>query len=145
MLKRKLKSEWILNEIQLSGTDPERLWKLYNYLTGKHEPPEVIEPECMTQDKANNYNEYFGTIGETLVKHPKNIENVSLNEAENSQTKTENQATFSFQKETPENVEKFVDALKEKIATGYNEINVKLIKDLKKEISTILTDLIIMK
>ena len=49
---------------------------------------------------------------------------------------------FAFKNETVENVEKMIDSLKEKTATDSDEINIKLIKDAKKELAPILCKLI---
>ena len=136
-LKRALKSKYITEEIEKAGTDPEKLWKLYKYLTGNNQPPEEIEPECMNQQKADTCNKYFSKIGETLIKHPPNPDLTSTDLSQNP-----NQEFFGFKKETQSNTEKMIDALKEKTATGHDEVNVKLVKDLKKEISKILTDII---
>ena len=137
-LKRKLKKDWIFRELQKAGTDPEKLWKIYNYLTGKHEPPEEIEPECMNQTKANNYNKYFSTIGQTLVQQtvPNTLAEFEIQKSE------ETGPTFCFEKESSQNICKLIDGLKEKTATGYDEVNVKLLKDLKTEICQTVTDII---
>ena len=136
-LKRQLKSKYITDEIEKAGTDPEKLWTLYKYLTGNHKPPEEIEPECMNQKKADNYNTFFSKIGETLIKHPPDPKMFNSDFSQ-----TPDQETFCFKKETQENTEKMIDALKMKTATGYDEIDTRLVKDLKKEISKILTDII---
>ena len=90
----------------------------------------------MTQEKANKCNKFFSSIGQTLVKQPKNLENTPLSSQEQSQP------TFHFQNESLENTEKLINNLNEKTATGNDEINARLIKDLKKEIAPTLTKLI---
>ena len=58
-LKRKLKKDFTINSLEEAGTDPAKLWQLYNQLIGNHQPTEDIEPEAMTQEKANQYNDFF--------------------------------------------------------------------------------------
>ena len=134
-LKRLLKTTYVRKQLKKAGTDPAKLYKVYNYLLGKLHFNDT-EPEGMTQQKANNCNKFFSTVGETLVKHPKNLAVTPKS------PKTETKPTFQFQNESVENVEKMINELNEKTATGNDEINVKLIKDLKKEISPILMKII---
>ena len=134
-LKRLLKTTYVRKQLKKAGKDPAKLYKVYNYLLGKLHFTET-EPEGMTQEKANKCNKFFSTVGETLVKHPNTLENMP------SSSKNQEQPTFQFQNDSVENVEKMINDLNEKTATGNDEINVKLIKDLKKEISPILMKII---
>ena len=51
--KRLLKQIWIQSEITKAGNDQYKLWKLYNYLTGREQNFDSPEPENIDQDKAN--------------------------------------------------------------------------------------------
>ena len=134
-LKRLLKTTYVRKQLKKAGTDPAKLYKIYNYLLGKLHFTD-IEPEGMTQEKANKCNKFFSSIGQTLVNHPKNLEPIPLTSEEQLQP------TFHFQNETIENVEKMINNLNDKTATGNDEINARLIKDIQKEIAPILTKLI---
>ena len=64
----------------------------------------------MNQTKANNYNKSFSTIGQTLVKQP-----ASKSIADPETLKPiETDPTFSFEKESPQNIGKLIDGIKEK-------------------------------
>ena len=132
-MKRKLRKDFTVNSLEEAGTDPAKLWQLYNLLIGNHQPPEEIEPESMNQQKANQYNDFFCKIGQNMTEKKNEFPTQELDP---------NIPEFSFKIETTENVEKYIDLLKEKTATGSDEINAKLIKDIKKEISPLLTALI---
>ena len=134
-LKRKLKMEWIEQEIIKAGNDPFKLWKLYNYLLNREKQVDCIEPDNIDQDKANSFNNFFCTIGKTTtptpdldptLKPPKNFPKLK----------------FNFQPNSTESIEKLINNLKERTATGYDHIDVRLVKDLKKVISPYLSKLI---
>ena len=131
-MKRNLKATYYKKEFQQAGTDPTKLWYLYNSLIGKQPPVEETEPECMNQSKADNYNKFFAEIGEKLVDQP----------GFRTPKPTASTKNFVFKNETISNIEKLIDSLQEKTATGFDEINIKLIKDAKKEISPIICKLI---
>ena len=126
--KRSLKQKWIEEEIKKAGNDPFKLWKLYNYLTGREKTYECLEPENITQEKADNFNEFFCNIGKSSNPTPDFDPNLKPPEC----TPKEN---FDFKPEEIASIEKLVDKLKDKTAAGYDYIDVKLIKDLKKVIS----------
>ena len=134
-LKRLLKTTYVRKQLKKAGTDPAKLYKIYNYLLGKLHFTD-IEPEGMSQEKADKCNKYFSSIGQTLVKHPKNLEITP------SSSETEAKPTFQFKNESLEQIEKLIDNLNDKTATGNDEINARLIKDIKKEIAPTLTKLI---
>ena len=135
-LKRSLKTAYYKKELDEAGTDPTKLWEIYNSLIGKHQPSEEIEPENLSQTKANEYNEYFAEIGKKLVNQS------NLTEKDLNLPPTNHTQKFSFKPETTESTEKLIDYLKIKTATGMDEINVRLVKDLKKEIAPLLCKLI---
>ena len=132
--KRLLKQKWIESEIAKAGNDPYKLWKLYNNLTGREINHDSPEPENIDQDKANNFNKFFCDIGKPSKILAKNDQNHELPD-----NPTE---IFSFTPESISKIEKLIDNLKERTATGFDYIDVCLIKDLKKVISSSLTKII---
>ena len=134
--KRFLKQKWIEQEIIKAGNDPFKLWKLYNYLTGREKTYECIEPDNITQDKANQFNEFFCNIGKS--KNPNPDFDPTFNFPEEDIPKK----SFHFNPENTTTIEKLIDKLKDKTATGYDYLDVRLVKDLKKIIAPILTKLI---
>merc|ERR1711972_350149 len=67
-LKKILKQKYILEELEKAGEDAKKLWKVLNFLIGKKDAPEKIEPEELNQEKVNNYNKYFANIGLEIQK-----------------------------------------------------------------------------
>ena len=65
-LKKFLKQKYILDELEKAGEDPKKLWKVLNFLLGKREAPEKIEPEEINQEKVNKFNNFFATIGQKI-------------------------------------------------------------------------------
>ena len=63
MLKQLLKQKYIVEELEKAGDDVKKLWKILNFLIGKKEKPDIIEPEALDQEKVNKYNNFFATIG----------------------------------------------------------------------------------
>ena len=58
-LKNFLKQKYILEELEKAGEDPKKIWKVLNFLVGKKETPEKIEPKELNQYKVNKYNIFF--------------------------------------------------------------------------------------
>ena len=127
--KRLLKQKWIEDEITKAGNDPYKLWKLYNYLIGREKDYDTPEPENIDQEKANFFNQYFCNIGKSSKITSDTDPNLKPNNPDEK---------FSFSDETTSKIEKLIDNLKARTATGYDYLDVRLIKDLKKIISPIL-------
>ena len=132
--KRQLKQKWIEEEIKKAGNDPHKLWKLYNYLTGREKTYDSQEPDNINQDKANTFNQFFCNVGKSSKTTPDNDPDLKPPKQINEK--------FSFNDENNTKIEKLIDNLKERTATGYDYIDVKLIKDSKKVISPILTKIV---
>ena len=132
--KRLLKQKWIQSEIAKAGNDPYKLWKLYNYLTGREKNFDSPEPENIDQNKANTFNKFFCDIGKSSKAQTKN--DLILKPAKDINS------NFSFSEESLLNIEKLIDNLKDRTATGLDYIDVRLIKDLKKVISPFLTKIV---
>ena len=89
----------------------------------------------MTKIKANKFNNYFCNIGKSKDKTLN--KNVTLEPPPNTLPEK-----LIFQPEKIETIEKLIDKLKVKTATGYDYIDARLVKDLKKTLSPILTKII---
>ena len=131
--KYRQKATYVKTEMDNAGKDSASLWKMYNYLTGRNQQMDKIEPEYMTQEKANNFNDYFCTIGEKTAPPVQNQE---------TEIRNKPQFEFSFKEESPENIKKIINGLKINTATGKDDIDMKLIKDANLIITPVLTDII---
>ena len=58
--------------------DSKQLWKVLKDVTKTTKQKETIEPENMTQEKANSFNKFFATIG-TKIKEKLKIKPHSNN------------------------------------------------------------------
>ena len=134
-LKKILKQKYILEELEKAGDDPKKIWKVLNFLIGKNNSPEIIEPEALSQEKANNYNEYFATVGYNIQKEL----DINYNFETNTNYDFE---PFKFENESSENIEKIIDKIKIDVATGIDSIPSKIIKQAKTVLSPILTKII---
>ena len=73
----------------------------------------------MTQEKANQYNDYFATVGSEIKK--------KLNVKE---TTVELKSTgFTFHPETEVTIIKLIERIKTNVAVGADGINAKVLKD----------------
>ena len=104
-------------------------------MIGKKEKPDIIEPEELDQEKVNNYNNFFATVGYNIQKEL----DVDLNFQSDNNFDFE---PFNFVDETIESVEKIIDNIKTDIATGIDNIPSKIIKQTKKIISPYITKII---
>ena len=87
----------------------------------------------MSQDKADNFNQYFATVGENIQKKLKKqfqIENLSEIQG------------FNFKLETATSIGKMIDNIKSDVATGHDDISAKIIKDAKPTLVPILMKLV---
>ena len=134
-LKKFLKQKYIIEELEKAGDDVKKLWKILNFLIGKKEKPDIIEPEALDQEKVNKYNNFFATIGYNIQKDL----DVDLNYHCNNNFDFE---PFKFVNETEESIEKIIDNIKTDIATGIDNIPSKIIKQTKKLISPFITKII---
>ena len=134
-LKKILKQKYILEELEKAGDDPKKIWKILNFLIGKNDTPDIVEPESLNPEKVNYYNRYFATVGYEIQKEL-NINHNFKNE------KTFNFEPFKFENETVENVEKIIDKIKTDVATGIDGIPSKIIKQAKTVISPFLAKII---
>lgn len=162
-LKRKLKKEYLTKKISDAKDDSKKCWKLLNHITNRSKTSDTVEPDSLTQDKANKYNSYFATIGLEIQKKlnkgtPDTYLDSSTQTSEVKQTSRTHEeapahdttdisnpevlAGFNLQPETQESVSKLVRGLKEDVSTGFDDIPAKLIKDAESTISPVLTQII---
>ena len=134
-LKQSLKMDFTKNEIEKADKDPQKLWYLYNLLTQRGNQKELLEPQPMSQQAANKHNHFFSTIG---VSNRNTPDETLPQQTGSKKAKTK----FSLKEETPNTIEKIIDNLKNNVAVGRDNLNVRFIKDAKKEISPLLTSII---
>ena len=134
-LKRILKQKYILEELEKAGEDAKKLWKVLNFLIGKNDAPDKIEPEELDQEKVNKYNKFFANIGMDIQKE------LDINfDFENN--KALNFLPFKFENENEKDIEKIIDNIKKDVATGPDDIPSKIIKLTKTIISPYITKII---
>ena len=143
-LKRSLKKTYINDQLEKAGKDSKEVWKVYNLITRRTKVKETKEPDLMNQQKADNYNKFFATVGLEIQKKLEET-GQSLHKPdipENSVTQNSSKATFAFEQETVLNIEKIIDNIRIEVAVGEDMIGAKLIKDMKSVISPILTRIV---
>ena len=132
-LKRKLKKEYLIEKLTNAKNDAKENWKILNSIVGSSNKSENIEPDHITQEKADSYNHFFATIGEEILKELKlSVPNPTLSGCQG----------FSFSLETETSISKLIDQMKPEVATGRDRISAKVIKDAKHILVPILTRII---
>lgn len=132
-MKRNMKKKYIAEKLREYKDNPKKCWKIINMVTNRTKLKESIEPEDITQDKANSYNNYFATIGEKIQQ--------KLNV--NTQAKNfSGLRGFSFRPETATAINKLIANIRKDAAIGYDEVGAKLIKDASDVLSPIVADII---
>ena len=132
-MKRKLKTSYYTEKISEVGKDSKKLWTLLKEVTGTTKTKEKVEPDSLTQEKANNHNTFFATVG-TRIQSQLNVQT--------HQTDFTGQKGFGFEEESIENIIKIIDRIKSDVATGSDTINARLVKDAKQIIAPIITNII---
>lgn len=136
-MKRNLKRKFINEKMDEAKEDSNKCWKLLNYITYRKKSKKVTEPEMMTQDKADKYNNFFATIGIEIQKQ------LGVNHEQCSNPhEIQVQGNFKFSEENESTIGKLIDRIKTDVATGDDNIGARLIKDAKTTISPILTKII---
>ena len=134
-LKKILKQKYILEELEKAGDDVKKLWKVLNFLIGKKEAPEIIEPEALNQEKVNKYNKYFATVGFEIQKGL----NINLNYEKPTNFEFE---PFNFEDVSVKDIERIIDNIKCDVATGIDDIPSKIVKQAKNILSPYVTKII---
>ena len=135
VIKRKGKKDYILRKLNDIGKNSKLLWKLLNYLANKQKTKDDAEPEGVTQDSANSYNEYFATIGTKIQQELGKTDQKEYPEPPNAKK-------FNFKPETEGNIAKLIDHIRIDVAPGIDKLNARIIKDLKEVITPTLTSII---
>ena len=125
------------DKLEEAQNDSKKCWKILNTVTNRTKVKDAIEPDMITQTKANEYNKFFATIGVEIQKKLGIRIQTPQNETENI-----HQAKFAFSAESPEAIEKLIDNIKIDVATGEDNIGARLIKDMKVTISPVLAKII---
>ena len=136
-MKRNLKRNFIREKLEESIGDSKKCWKLLSYITNRKKNKATVEPEMMTQEKADKCNKFFATIGTKIQEELGH----TVDEATNENLE-ENIGNFQFYEENPTNIEKLIDNIKIDVATGDDNIGSKLIKEGKTTITPLLTKII---
>ena len=131
-LKEKKKKLYYTNKLSSSEGDPKQIWNVLKELTNGYSEKNEIEPDNLDQEKANQYNEYFATVGSEIQKEL-NIMDIEV--------ETKNTG-FTFTSETEENVQKLLERIRTNVAVGIDGINAKVLKDGADIIVPILTSII---
>ena len=142
--KRELKKEYINDQLDKANGNSKEVWKVYNETTKRTKSKETIEPDLMSQEKADKFNRFFATIGLDIQKklQSQNQPTTDPEDTDNSETSNPSQPHFQFKNETIPDIEKLIDNIRNDVAIGEDMIGAKLIKDMKKTISTILSKII---
>ena len=128
-----MKRKYYQQRIEKYEGDPKNLWKILKDITQTHTDKSAVEPEYMTQSKANKLNSFFATIGTEIQK--------SLGFKSNTPT-ISNHGDFKFVEETEETILKLIDRIRSDVATGDDNISAKLLQDAKFTIAESLTKLV---
>ena len=134
-LKNFLKTKFIKEEIEKAGKDDKELWKLINFLLNTQKSKNIVEPDNLTQEKINDFNKFFATIGFEVQKELK----IDKNQKEQINFDFK---PFFFEDENEKSVEKIIDSIKKDVATGCDDIPAKIFKDFKTTLSPYITKLI---
>ena len=132
-LKRKLKKNYITKKLTEYKDNPKKCWKVIDLITNRQKTHDTVEPEHITQEKANDYNHYFATVGEEIQKklnlrtHLNNFDGI---------------LGFNFIPENEESIKKLIDKIRKDVATGCDDIGARLIKDASEVLSPLLAEII---
>ena len=132
-LKRKLKKKYITEKFKEAQGDTKKCWNILNQATNRTKSYDTVEPDMLNQEKVNNFNKYFATVGIEIQKK------LQIVTPENNFAGL---AGFSFKPETTDSIGKLIDKIRDNVATGEDDISAKLIKDSKEIISPILMKII---
>ena len=129
-----LKKDFINEKVEKAENDARELWKLLNFLTDKPKSKK-IEPDKITQEKANNFNKFFATVGSDIQEKLKD-------KLDKKNYEIFDRDYFNFVEEREETIKKLIKDIDEKVATGEDNISAKLIKYCSEIITPYLTKII---
>ena len=131
-LKEKCKRKYYTEKLQQCEGDSKQSWNTLKELTEGHNEQKEIEPDNMDQNKANQYNTYFATVGSEIQKKL-NVEDRDIVTISSG---------FTFNPETEENTIKLIDRIRNDVAVGDDGINARVLKDGKHILAPTLTQII---
>ena len=67
-MKRNLKEKYLSEKLEDAQNDSKKCWNILNAVTNRTKVKDTIEPDMITQAKANEYNKFFATIGIEIQK-----------------------------------------------------------------------------
>lgn len=129
--KRKHKRAYYKKKLAEYKGDSKNTWKVFKEMLNKQEIKETIEPDMMDQQKANQFNKYFATIG-TVIKNKLGVVDTEVHYSQG----------FTFSEVNEETVGKLIEKLRTGVATGADGISARIIKDSKETILPIMTALV---
>ena len=109
------------------------MWSILKEVTQTKMIKNETEPQLLDQQRANQFNNFFATVGSNIQKRL-NVEEKTLG---NNTTEK-----FNFEDEKEETIVKLIDRIKTDVAVGHDEISAKLLKDSKLIVAKTLTQLI---
>ena len=65
-LKRKLKKQYLKEKLEKAKNNTKEIWKILNSIIGLNVNMENVEPDMMTQEKANDFYNFFERRGEEI-------------------------------------------------------------------------------
>ena len=136
LLKFLLKKEFVGKELKNAEKDIKAIWKLLNLILGNNNKKQETLPDNITQNNVNSYNKFFATVGHEVQKKLDLQINQEIN---NIYSHLE---AFIFENETSNSIEKIIDLIKTKVATGLDDIPAKILKDSKKILSPYIADIV---
>ena len=101
-LKKFLKTKFVKEELEKAGKDEKELWRLINFLLNSQKSKNIVEPDNLSQEKVNDFNKFFATIGHEVQKE------LNIDKNQNEQ-KSHNFELFKFEEENEKTVEKIID------------------------------------
>ena len=132
-MKRKLKTAYFTEKLIEAHGNSKKTWNLLNLVTNRGKKEETVEPDNLTQEKANHYNNFFATVGTEIQKE--------LN-FKPHQEQIAGRIGFKFKHRTADDVIKLINNIKPGVAVGDDFISARLIKDAKEVIAPILAQII---
>ena len=109
------------------------MWNILKEVSGNKDGADETYPDIVNPDVVDKFNTYFSSIGKQIQDEL----GVTFNFEH-----TINDTGFKFKEVNAECVVKLIDRIKAKIATGYDGIPSRILKDLKLEASVDLAKLI---
>lgn len=108
-MKRNLKKAYITEKMDEAKGDSKKCWKLLDSISNRTKVKEKTEPDMMTQEKANQTNNFFATVGLKIQEQCQSNVEENVPEQPIPHGSPANLNSFSFKPETSSKVEKLID------------------------------------